>query len=241
MLAAEIREQESHTAKFTIIGLSEGRILEENIVMEEKWWVGLEYFRWPCLFIRTFEDEFQSPGRNLIAFDILRKSVNWALRDFEPVRWGENNIQGYLTIGESREFNIINMDSGEITHKSEIPSTLALSYKEPDLSGLYYPAQYLEGDDNFETVRQFLSRRNIEACYAIEYLDTGDLIFIGYYIKHGQGLANFLLISDQTGGQVFTDKTGDALSGIGLETYFVMGKHLIYTVDKSILKIVTLP
>ena len=241
MLAAEIRDQESHTARFTIIDLAEGSILEENIVMEEKWWVGLEHFRWPCLFIRAFEDEFQSPGGSLMSFDILRKSVNWALRGFEPVRWGENKIQGYLTTEDTRVLNNIDMNTGEIAHEPDIPLIRADSWKEPDHRGLFYPAQYLEGDEYFETVRQFLSRRNIEPCHAIEYLDIGDLIIIGYYVKHGQGLANFLLISDKSGGQVFTDKTGEALSGIGLETYFVMGKHLIYTVDNSILKIVTLP
>jgi hypothetical protein len=65
----------------------------------------------------------------------------------------------------------------------------------------------------------------------IDYLEHDNLIFISCYIQQ-DGLANFLIVLSAQGDVLLHEKTGEALKGIGMDTFFVLEGSLIFVKNK---------
>jgi hypothetical protein len=234
LLALEIRDDNTHRVSFSILDIKTGKIIRNNLVVEEPWWTSIESIQWPVLYLRIFPDELNPSDINLLAFDIEKEQPRWIVEHFDPVLWGENVIIGRRTFTESREVCSINTISGVMTLPlAEMAGSDSLKY--PGYKGiqLHYPVQYFEGDENFNIIKEFLGREKIKPRNVIDYLEFNELVIIGYYSPDDSDLANYLLITDMKGNIIFHKKCSTGLKGIGVELFFIMETTLIFTVEKT--------
>ncbi len=95
------------------------------------------------------------------------------------------------------------------------------------------PTQYLKESNYFATIAKFLSQTlDKEPVHFVEYLENSGLIFISTYVSVGNELQNYLLVFDADGNMRLQEKIGNALKGLGLETFFLLAGHLFYVKNK---------
>jgi len=95
------------------------------------------------------------------------------------------------------------------------------------------PFQYEEGTAHFDTVKDFLNTRlEILPVATIEYLEFEELIIMSVFINE-QGLANYLYGLNAGGEVLITEKLGENLKGVALDTFFVFSGHLIFVKNKN--------
>jgi hypothetical protein len=103
-----------------------------------------------------------------------------------------------------------------------------------EIFDLVRPFQYLEGTPYFKTVSDFVSEQFEETIIgAAEYVEIDGLIFISYYIKKEDGLANYLLVITSDGAVLQHEKLGERLKGLGVDTFFLLAGCLFYIRNKN--------
>jgi hypothetical protein len=95
------------------------------------------------------------------------------------------------------------------------------------------PFQYRAGEAGFETIKAYMvGRFPGEPVAAMDYLEYGRFIVISYYVREPE-LANELIVLDTDGNEVMREKAGQNLSGIGVDTFFVLEGSLFFVKNKS--------
>jgi hypothetical protein len=95
------------------------------------------------------------------------------------------------------------------------------------------PFQYREKEEGFETIRAYITGQFPgEPVAAMDYLEYGGFIVISYYVREPE-LANYLIVLDTEGNETMREKAGQNLSGIGVDTFFVLEGSLFFVKNKS--------
>jgi hypothetical protein len=95
------------------------------------------------------------------------------------------------------------------------------------------PFQYKAGEEGFETIKAYMAGRfGGDPVLAMDYLEYGMFILISYYVQEPE-LANYLIVLDTEGNEVMREKAGQNLSGIGVDTFFVLEGSLFFVKNKS--------
>jgi hypothetical protein len=96
------------------------------------------------------------------------------------------------------------------------------------------PDQYLEGEADFEVVRNFIrSKLKHEAKLGAEYLTYGDYIFISYYKGNPAAFVNSICAFTLDGNFIFDEEIGTKLKGIGWNTFFIASDCLFFVKNKT--------
>ncbi|MEQ1586502.1 MAG: DUF4905 domain-containing protein [Cyclobacteriaceae bacterium] len=99
---------------------------------------------------------------------------------------------------------------------------------------LIQPFQYLAGEHDFETVKQFLEGRTQKLpLLGVEYLEHSGFIFISFYCGNPGSFTNVLTCFTRAGNIVWQEEIGTNLKGIGVNTFFVVSDHLFFVKNKS--------
>lgn len=123
----------------------------------------------------------------------------------------------------------VDLETASILASDPIESTISNFQNKK----IIVPIQYVQRSPYFETVKKFIYQKlNWSAVHSIEYLENSGLIFISMYTQEGTNLENQLLIFDENGELLVRDKIGEALKGLGLETFFLQSGYLFYVKNK---------
>lgn len=96
------------------------------------------------------------------------------------------------------------------------------------------PFQYLDGEPEFETVKNFLkSKMEIAPRLGAEYLEYEDFIIISYYDGDPAAFVNHLVIFDKLGKRLYTEEIGTNLKGIGINTFFIASGNLFFVKNRT--------
>jgi hypothetical protein len=97
-----------------------------------------------------------------------------------------------------------------------------------------HPFQYLAGEDDFETIKVFLSERlNVLPILGIEYVEVSDFVFISYYFGDPGKFKNELGCFTKTGNLLWKEEIGTNLKGIGVNTFFLDANQLFFVKNKT--------
>lgn len=100
-------------------------------------------------------------------------------------------------------------------------------------SNVILPSQYVQGHPYFDQVGAFLKAKlKTDAVSAMEYLESGGLVFVSFYVASGKEFENHLAVFDESGSMIWSEKLGGALPGIGLETFFLRDARLFFVKNK---------
>jgi hypothetical protein len=95
------------------------------------------------------------------------------------------------------------------------------------------PVQYLEGETEFEVVRNFIHNNlKYEIKLGAEYLTYGDYIFISYYKGNPAAFVNSICVFTLDGKFILEEEIGTKLKGIGWNTFFIASDCLFFVKNK---------
>lgn len=95
------------------------------------------------------------------------------------------------------------------------------------------PAQYLDGEEEFEVVKNFLQKKlQVAPKLGAEYLAYENFIFISYYKGNPASFVNSFSVFTQQGKFVFEEEIGTNLKGIGWNTFFIVNDRVFFVKNK---------
>lgn len=100
VLLLEIRNQDELKVSFTAIDIS-GKILADNIMFEESWWISVAQIIGRDVIFYTFDADGNPEVKDYIAYDLDKGEISWQKQDF--------SLANYIKPGEINENNKINI------------------------------------------------------------------------------------------------------------------------------------
>lgn len=225
---AEIRHQQSKTVSHALIDLS---------VPEIKWYAQLPFVDWSTqltaagagyLFFHQYRQPDLPQPDDLIAADMETGAHAWTLPQHNLVKI--INDKQLLTLHRQPAglseipYRIIN---GQPVKEEQVQiSSSDISYKAP--------VRYLPDNIYFSQISSFLKRlTGITDPVVIDYLEAGQFLVLSYYIYSEEAYEQWLLITDINGTVQHSQKTGENLTGIGIETILLKNNKLVLLTNNN--------
>lgn len=225
-LFLEVRDPQQKTVSFSALNLRNNQWLWKEVRLEEPWWISLRAAEGDILFFTLYTDVQNPDKKSLIAYDVIGEKVTWWRNGFSVASVNGLGVRGVDSKFPGKEI-VLDLFTGK--ELPDVDFDLADSQNFPVIR----PFQYEEGTAHFDTVKDFLNTRlEILPVATIEYLEFEELIIMSVFINE-QGLANYLYGLNAGGEVLITEKLGENLKGVALDTFFVFSGHLIFVKNKN--------
>jgi hypothetical protein len=245
-LLIELRDIEAHQVSFAGIDLKDGHLLWNDLKFEESWWLNMVAVYQGCILFKIHDDDQSHQSSTYFLYNPKVRQIVWESPDFNFLRVIN---KGFIGIREQENSNILillNHENGNetILNEENEDHSYKNSFNKPsENKKLRSPFHYLEDSEYFEIIKKFLNKNhNILPLKGVDYLELQKSIIISYYIyqrnpeKKAPFLENYLLVIDRYGNKLLQEKIDEKLTGIGLETFFVIDDQLIFTSFKRNIK-----
>lgn len=193
------------------------------------------------------------PGKPVMVIeqrDDVRRMVSFSAFDFENQRFLWRDVttreKWWVNLAGVTQDRIV-LKVFESTENPDKTSFLCLSAEngnvvESDLqqndwlhtNDTLQPFQYLDGEPDFETVKNFLkSKMEPAPRLGAEYLEYADYIIISFYSGDPAAFKNRLAIFNSLGECLYEEEIGTNLKGIGINTFFIASGHLFFVKNRT--------
>jgi hypothetical protein len=96
------------------------------------------------------------------------------------------------------------------------------------------PFQYLDGEPDFETVKDFLkSKFRVTPMLGVEYREHAGYMIISYYVGDPAHFANRIALFNTQGDCLYEYEIGTNLKGIGVNTFFIVSGRLFFVKNRT--------
>lgn len=226
ILFLEIRNAGERTVSFAALRLTDHFWLFKDLSFDEPWWISLTAVEQDILLFTTYDDTSNPDKKSIIAYDMARQKIVWWRSGF--------------TFSAVRPGQVIGLDKKFLWKEVVLDIVRGEEVQEvaPDLETkqnfhVIRPFQYQAGSEAFETVRNFLMTTcQLTSPVAIEYREFEPYIIISVFVQEEE-LANFLYVFTTSGQKVLNERLGEQLSGIGVDTFFILNGCLIFVKNKN--------
>lgn len=228
-LAVEIRHGDTRRTDFAAI--YQNKLLFQSLSLPENWWISGVALYQGKLLLHTYPDSQMPVPKGLIAVNVHTRNIIWQ----QPqMTFGGLLPTGILTIEHTPEapiYRLVNLETGTI---EEVLGTQPILHESDPASPIIYPRHYTQENKYFETIVSFLNNLlGIDAQKAFDYAEYQKWIIISYYLYHNNTLSNFLLVLDQQAQILLHEPIASQLTGIGLDTFFIIHHHLVFVREKK--------
>jgi hypothetical protein len=226
LLIIETRDGDNFRVAFSALNIRSNQFLWRDWTLDEKWLIGLLVVNNEVLLLQRFADRGNPDKKNLIAIDIKSRQLLWEATNFSFYNWNKQTIWGIKTLGAFPQAKI-DIASGVITEAS---------WKEPDVeiyAEIGSPVQYIAGTPHFETVKNFILMQVHQPIeMGVEYLEYNGFIVTSVYFSETQGLANYLLVFNESGELVLKERLVEKVQGLGMGTFFILSGCLFFVKNR---------
>jgi len=225
-LYLEVRNAAEKKVWFSALNLQNNQWLWKDVAFEEPWWISLGAVSGEILLLTVYTDTNNPDKKSLVAYHSAKREIAWWYNGFSLSSVHSRYVSGMDARFPGKE-TILDLFTGKPL--PQVDFDLVDSQNFPVIR----PFQYEEGTGHFDTVKHFLeSRLGIIPVATIEYLEFEGLIFVSVFLKE-QELANYLYGFDTSGELTMEVKLGENLKGVGLDTFFIFSRHLIFVRNKN--------
>ncbi len=224
VLLVESRNMEQKKVSFSALNAITGVFLWKDVVFDEQWWISLNGGAAKTALFTVYLDTDNPDKKGIFAYDVFEKKVKWWNNDFSLVAVNHEFVKGVGSKYGHRQVTLA-LETGLEVVVSSDPLPVA------DL--ILRPSQYLEGQEHFHTIANFMTVKfNLSPVAALEYLELNSIILISYYLSETTELANYLMIISAAGSVLLREKLDDHLKGIGLDTFFLYAGCVFFVKNK---------
>lgn len=122
-----------------------------------------------------------------------------------------------------------------LENNTPIPLTTPVTLDEENSNGTISAIHYTAEDRHFQTIHTFLKQNfQLNPLKGLDYLEHDGKIIISFYLSDGNALRNIIYVLNEQGGLVFEDIQDEKLTGIGINTFFVIENRLYYIKTKNL-------
>lgn len=216
-IALEVRSESELDVFYFIIDLEKNETYEfrsKNL----DWWCGIKgIFNDELIFIKHQNQTNPGPG-DLIILNCKTDKVSHLESEFLIESINNGKIAGFKH-GEEVEEKVIQLQGSKHTNS------------------MYFPVAYSESAESFEIVKEYVNQEFKKVPVdLIEYLELDDNIFFAYYTKEDDFFTRFFcwVKNERILAHFSIDKK---MKGVALESFFILGKFLIFVKDRNTLEI----
>ncbi len=123
----------------------------------------------------------------------------------------------------------------KLEHNIPTPLTSPIELDEVLSNGTITPIHYTAEDPHFQTIHTFLVQKfQHMPLKGLDYLEHDGKIIISFYLSDGNALRNLIYVLNEHGELIFEDILDEKLTGIGINTFFVIENRLYYIKSKNL-------
>jgi hypothetical protein len=224
-LLLEVRRSADKTVSFAAYDYGENRFLWRDVTFEEPWWINLSAVVGGMVLFTVYTETNNPDQKSLVAYRLQEQSIAWWRNDFSLTAVSGSAVTGFSYKTGMKELTLDGNTGQAMEPEKRVEASQNLT--------VLRPFHYKAGEAGFETIRTYMAGRfGGEPVLGVDYLEYGDLILISYYVREPE-LANHLIVLDTEGNVMMQEKAGQNLSGIGVDTFFVLEGSLIFVKNKS--------
>jgi hypothetical protein len=230
LLMIEIRHPETQRCRYVLFDLNTLESFSPRQGPENAWWMSMVGFKHPQIMYEEFGNDQDPSIKNFLIYNLESGNIIFRRENAQLIGIDKQSI--FL----EQENRIFAIDPEKFEKEELIENE---SFKSPLMNQkIFFPAQYLEGDEYFTSTASFIKKiTNSAPVRTIEYLEHENHICLAYYIDEKNFLVNFLLVLNKKGEILFKNKLDSGLRGIGSESYFIMNNFLIFVSNKRDLSV----
>ncbi len=241
-LALEVRDADLLLAHFYTLDIQTRQLQQLPLQTGEAWWQGLEDAQDGFIYLHGYGDRKLGQHKGIQALDAQTLAVAWEHTALAFYGMAAEGILAYLADAPEGAFRVLQPATGEplqtgLTQQQAAEAAAAFSTQR--LQSAVYPVLYLEGEEYFTQVQQFIQAQDLqEAALAIEYAEAGSAIVLSYYTREAIGTyQNCIAVFDAAGNLCLKETLADGLTGIGSDTFFIFMDELYFLKNKATLEV----
>lgn len=241
-LALEVRNADLLLATFYTLNTADFTLKQLPVPPAQAWWKGLEDTQDNMVYLHGYGDRKVGQHKGITAFTAASGEVKWEQYGLAFYGFAEEGAFAYPATTPEEPFLLLHPQNGQIIRngieQSEAASQVE-AFNQVRYSNCTYPTIYLEGEEYYAQVRDFLEEQlGTVPVKAIEYAETAAALVMSFYENtEGRGLTNFVAVFDLEGNLQLKEKLGEGLSGIGSDTFFIFNLNLYFLQDRHMLKV----
>ena len=225
-LFLEVRDIQEKKVSFSALNLQNYDWFWKDVTLEEPWWVSLAAIAGDMLLFTVYTDTGNPDRKSLLAYDVAASKLCWWYNGFSLSAANRLYVKGIDARFPAKEI-VLDVFTGKAVQQGDFHLVDSQNFP------VIRPFQYGAGTAYFETVKDFLrSRLEITPVTTVDYLEYETLILVSVFVKE-KDLANYLYVFDAGGEILLTEKLGENLKGVGLDTFFIYSGHLIFVKNKN--------
>jgi hypothetical protein len=238
-IALELRDGEALELSFSLIDLAEQQLRWEGLAFDSGWWTGLAGIHEGYVLFYTYEDQQNPELKNVFAVDAENKEVCWAYSGYNHLTFYAGCSLGFSKQDEERSYASIELSGGALRNLTDEKGLELLEAGRKEsarrAAACVFPAYYSAENPYFSSVAAFIEKElKLVPVQSCEYLEIFDKIIISYYTANREKLSNFILVCDVEGEFLLHERLSEAGDGVAMDTFFVLGRKLIFTKEKRI-------
>lgn len=232
LLLLEVREDDKFQVNFNLLDTSSGEFLFKGLNFEENWWIGASFVTDDIILFYTFPDQDNPDVKHVFAYDFHQKEILWKKERKNIIEAADEVL---LMDADSGDMTRFDLRTGEALVVSEHAGKVENDTGLKENKMLKKAFHYREGNEYFDTVRQFLvASANLNIVKGVDYYEDDHIMVMSfYYLNKNNKLANDLLVVDLEGNHLLYERLGNDLSGISDDTFFIYSNKLIFVKDNA--------
>lgn len=247
----EDRNVDSKFVTFFCVEQRSGKVLWNDVGLNEKWWTGIESIHRNILLIHGYATPDMPDHKKIYAFDIKTGKQLWMNEDITFLFSYKGSIYTSKDTYENKLYFVMNPSDGEYIREidpDEINSIVRkASEEEVDLRKFpnsFDSQSQMSPEFNTITRKAIDSKKNIEM---IEYIETPYLYIFTYYepldaVLHPSGYRqDIVVVERRMNNVIYRGCMNSNTKALHSETYFSIGDYLYYIKERKILTALHLP
>jgi hypothetical protein len=229
LLFVESRDGDTRKAVFTAIDVKTKKVLWADQSILDPWWSSLKAAENGNVLIVKFNDPEMPEQRGFAVVDGATGKLKWGREDAQVMHTDVAGVVASTNVGEDSTYAKLDWNTGAMLNEVSMKELFSNFNKKAKVTSLVdYPFHFEEENSFFTKIQEYIEIiAKHKAVRMIEYLEKGDKVLISYYIYEGEKLANYMLVADEKGTLLLQEKLRGALTGIGMDTFFVLSDQLI--------------
>lgn len=231
LLFVETRDGDKRKAYFHCVDIQSKKILWTEQSFIDPWWSSLKVAQKGNILLVSFNEPDMPEQRGFAVVDGKSGKLKWGKPDAQVMH---TESDGFVISKADDENSYLKVDWNSGATLKEVSLKELFSNfnkkKSAEDAAVLYPFHFDEENSFFVKIHQYIEiLTKHKAIRMIEYLEKGDKVLISYYIYEGENekIANYMLVADENGTVLVHEKLRGELSGIGMDTFFVLKDELI--------------
>lgn len=229
LLFIESRDGEKRKAVFTAIDIKSKTPLWIDQAILDPWWSSLKVAQGGNVLIVKFNDPEMPEQRGFAVVDGITGKLKWGREDAQVMHTETDGIIISEASDDESKYFKLDWNTGASLSEISMKELFSNFNKKGKQTALVdYPFHFEEENSFFVKIQEYIEIiAKHKAVRMIEYLEKGDKVLISYYIYEGVKLTNYMLVADEKGALLLHEVLRADLTGIGMDTFFVVKDQLI--------------